>query len=70
MVKHHLMASLGAPERKTAPSVEEQPRPRTAKMDAFMARLHTKPRYEVENVAASMSAALEAARARAKARVA
>ena len=47
------------PERKAVPSVKAQPRPRTAKMDAFMAKVHANPRYEVENVAASMSAALD-----------
>jgi hypothetical protein len=70
MAKQHFMAFLAAPERKAVPSVKAQPRPRTAKMDAFMAKVHANPRYEVENVAASMSAALDAARARAKGHVA
>jgi hypothetical protein len=68
MAQHHFMASLLATEHKVVPNVKA--RPRTAKMDAFMAKVNASPRYEVEAVAASMSEALAAARARAKTHVA
>ena len=52
-----------------APRPEAEPRPRTAEthaaMDAIM-RAARGPRFELENVAAEVSAALAAARARAQ----
>jgi hypothetical protein len=62
MAQHHFMALLVTPEHKVAPRVKA--RLRTAKMDAFMSKINASPRYEVETVAASMSEALAAARAK------